>query len=1422
MPLSSSYLIRVLLAAVAHHAPRARRRRVLLFLILPLILLLPASAFAVGEEIYGDFNQFCIDNFGAAHEPLVYDTFGTTPEFVPSGSWLYTSRNSASVAFETNIPTTSYIRFGPTTAYGDSTAVVERPYYLHLHHLTGLQPGQTYHYQLVAIDERDVLLLSGDMTLQTVALSDAIPVPGSLAGPPYVLATPNTTYILTQDIVSDTRAISIKAAGVFLDLNGHTITYDNGPPKVYDSTWNGYLYSDSSTTGIHYWIWNPGSSTTTITNGTVRQGVNCGSGSIGVGFNPVLTAGGQVNVCGIRMDWAGNGVSGLNCYQGTLSAHHNVVIDKGTVIHNRHEGNKAIWSALISADGVHHNRISRTRHQGIRNNGGGAIADNEVYMDSYDTNSYGIECTQDVARNKIFGTGYMATALAWRFEENWADATIRDNFVHMQGVAPTNRSTEYGTYSSVNGVRLTQYGGDSYRYENVVYEDNVIVIKTREGCNTARGTELFSDANISDVVFRNNVVKVDVQDASTSTASCIVAHGTVNAPLDQLPVIYEDNVLLSNSMHVRFGDSYAVGGNHQLRRNTYRRTSGQTAYHTIQIGYWVCDTFGNRFIDSIVEGGAGLEDNLFVGTGRRDYSVGHSLYIEAERSTGDPIALDSLRLADNTGVNYRVQTDAVGAARLELLEYAYVAPQGAPQATRIAHTGHTFQIDGYEPYVVSPELFAISNNEADPVTIVFTPLGTPPDTTPPSGVTNLAFTSTTQTTATLTWTSVGDDGNSGTATTYDLRRSTSPITAANFASATQISGEPTPKAAGQPETFTVTGLSTGTTYYFALKVADEVPNWSALSNVPSGTTLPPPDTTPPSGVTTLSVPSTTQTTATLTWTAVGDDGNSGTATAYDLRRSTSPITAANFASAAEASGEPTPKAAGQPETFTVTGLSTGTTYYFALKVADEVPNWSALSNVPSGTTLPPPDTTPPSGVTTLSVPSTTQTTATLTWTAVGDDGNGGTATTYDLRYSTAVINAGNWGSALQVTGEPVPKAAGHPETFTVTGLTAGTTYYFALKVADEVPNWSALSNVPSAMTQAEPPPPPPPGDTTPPSGVTNLAVSSTTQTTATLTWTAVGDDGNSGTATTYDLRYSTAAINTGTWGSATQVTGEPAPQAAGQPETFTVTNLTAGTTYYFALKVADEVPNWSVISNVPSAATQEEPPPPPPPVDTVPPAAVTDLVTDAHSQTAIHLTWTAVGDDSTGGTATTYDLRYAQTAVTEANWDQATQATGEPAPDSSGQAQDFTVDGLAPGTTYFFVLKVGDEVPNWSGLSNIASRQTSSPPPPPPPPAPATPGPGAARPQAPKGHRRLPLPRPSTSPRRPGSPTSRSTPWTSSPPPSPGRHRGTTATAAPRPPTTCVTPPPPSKPRLGTMPCRSGTYRHRGRRASRKASASPG
>jgi len=580
-------------------------------------------------------------------------------------------------------------------------------------------------------------------------------------------------------------------------------------------------------------------------------------------------------------------------------------------------------------------------------------------------------------------------------------------------------------------------------------------------------------------------------------------------------------------------------------------------------------------------------------------------------------------------------------------------------------------------------------------------IDTTSDATSPSAINTLTLNSITLNSITLNWTSVGDDGTTGTATSYDIRYlANTPITANNWGSATQCSGEPSPKASGGNETFTVSNLLSDTTYYFAIKVGDEVSNWSGVSNSPVGKTLatPPADTTSPSTINTLTLNSITLNSITLNWTSVGDDGTTGTATSYDIRyMANTPITANNWGSATQCSGEPTPKVAGNSETFTVNGLTLNTTYYFAIRVSDEIPNWSGISNSPSGKTLA--DTTAPETINNLSVVTISSNTIGLQWTSVGDDGTTGTATSYDIRYlANTPITANNWGSATQCSGEPSPKVSGNSETFAVNGLISDTTYYFAIKVGDEVLNWSGISNIISGKTTSNII-----GDMTLPSTINNLSLSNKTTNSIILNWTSVGDDGTTGTATSYDIRYlANTSITANNWGSATQCSGEPSPKVSGNSEIFAVNGLISDTTYYFAIKVGDEVPNWSGVSNSPSGKTEAIPPD-----DKISPSAINNLAIVDINISSVTLSWTSVGDDGTTGTATSYDIRYlANTPITANNWSNATQCSGEPSPQASGNYETFVVPNLISNMTYYFAVIVCDEIPNWSGISNSPNGKT--------------------------------------------------------------------------------------------------------------------
>ncbi len=115
-------------------------------------------------------------------------------------------------------------------------------------------------------------------------------------------------------------------------------------------------------------------------------------------------------------------------------------------------------------------------------------------------------------------------------------------------------------------------------------------------------------------------------------------------------------------------------------------------------------------------------------------------------------------------------------------------------------------------------------------------------------------------------------------------------------------------------------------------------------------------------------------------------------------------------------------------------------------------------------------------------------------------------------------------------------------------------------------------------------------DLVPPAQVSNLDATNVGSTYINLYWIAVGDDGNSGTAAGYDIRYSTNPIVTETdWNNATQIADEPIPRAAGTYENYMVHNLAHLTQYYFALKVMDDQGNYSPMSNVVTLTTLGDP-----------------------------------------------------------------------------------------------------------------------------------------------------------------------------------------------------------------------------------------
>ncbi len=110
-------------------------------------------------------------------------------------------------------------------------------------------------------------------------------------------------------------------------------------------------------------------------------------------------------------------------------------------------------------------------------------------------------------------------------------------------------------------------------------------------------------------------------------------------------------------------------------------------------------------------------------------------------------------------------------------------------------------------------------------------------------------------------------------------------------------------------------------------------------------------------------------------------------------------------------------------------------------------------------------------------------------------------------------------------------------------------------------------------------------DTTPPASVRNFQIRDvdTQAPTVSLRWAATGDDGRTGSAQRYLLRYDTTRIESAAdFEQARSVSAPPLPAPAGRTETATVTSsdgLEAGRTYYFALVAEDDAGNRSPLAS---------------------------------------------------------------------------------------------------------------------------------------------------------------------------------------------------------------------------------------------------
>ncbi len=289
-------------------------------------------------------------------------------------------------------------------------------------------------------------------------------------------------------------------------------------------------------------------------------------------------------------------------------------------------------------------------------------------------------------------------------------------------------------------------------------------------------------------------------------------------------------------------------------------------------------------------------------------------------------------------------------------------------------------------------------------------------------------------------------------------------------------------------------------------------------------------------------------TPTFTWNASSDTGSG--VDHYDLQTSLT----STFATPTNN------QIVGTATSFTLPSgvITADNVYYWRLQAADvagNVSGWTVYRSMTVDTTAPGVPTLNPVAITAGSR------TVSFSWSVVTDSGSG--LANYEIQVD-----------ADSSITPPYTYSATPTSTTASTTLSADGTYYWHVRAIDKAGNIGAWSTAqPFGI------------DITPPTAISNLSAGSPTTTSVVLTWTA--PNANPGNGTAYDIRYSTSSITGTNFSSATAVANPPTPAAAGSAESLTVSNLTPGTTYYFALKTQDANSNWSIISNVVSLATSQ-------------------------------------------------------------------------------------------------------------------------------------------------------------------------------------------------------------------------------------------
>ena len=971
-------------------------------------------------------------------------TFTATPYAIPpvmSGvSVTGVTSNSATITWTTDQPTTSQVQFGTTTAYGSQSLINNTLVTAHTVTLTGLNPATNYNFQALSTDAQALSATSANMTFTTAA-------------------GPAITSVVATSISSNSAIITWttdQPASSQVQY-GTTIAYGS------QSTLNSALLTTHSVTLT-------GLNPTTAYNYSVVSSNAAGSATTSANFMFSTTAVGAPVISAIA-------VSAISTTSATVT-----------------------WTTDVVS-------TSQVSYGATTAYGSASLLNSSLSLThSVTLTSLTPGTTYNFAAVSASGSGTSATSPNFTFGTTAAGPPPVISGVTVSGVTNTSATISWNTdvpsTTQVFYGLTTAYGSQSALDPTLVTAHTVTL--TGLTFNATYNFDAVSNGSTGTPGTSPNFTFVATSQPAPVLTS--VAAWPVNATSASILWTTDQNA----TSQVKFGTTAAYGV-----QTVLNGTLG--LYHGVQLSGL---TPGTTYHFSALSMGA---------TG----SLGSSPDFSFTTSGTAPLVISAVTASAITGSSATITwtTDVIASSQVS---YGTTTAYGSQTTLNSALvTAHSVTLTGLGTgatynYVVTST--SLAGGTATSLNFTF---ATP--STPPAVITAVTASGISSTSATITWTTDQTAStlvNYGTTTAYGSQSAlnSTPVTA---------------------HSMTLAGLTPSTTYNYAVTSVNGSGTPTTSVNFTFATTA-----APAPAITAVTASAISSTSATITWTTDQTAStlvNYGTTTAYGSQSTlNSTLLTAH--------------------TVTLTGLTASTTYNYAATSANGGGTSTTSVNFTFATTA-----APAPVITAVTASGISSTSATITWTT--DQ----TASTL-VNYGTTT----GYGSQSALNSTLVTA-----HTVTLTGLTVGTTYNYAVTSANGAGTSATSSNFTFATTAAPAP------------VITAVAASGISSTSATITWTT---DQTASTLVNYGT---TTAYGSQSTLNSTLVTAH----------TVTLTGLTPSTTFNYAVTSANGGGASTTSTNFTFATAAASPP------------VITAVTASGISSTSATITWTT---DQTASTLVNY------------------------------------------------------------------------------------------------------------------------------------------------------------------------------------------